>query len=360
MHPNGDMLRLARQLRGFQQSEAAKRLGVEQPTLSRIENGMVEFREEILLRAMSVYDLPRSFFCQTDPIYGAPVSVHPMWRKKADVSAREMDRVVAELNVRTMHLRRMLEGADVSHSNDLPKLDIDEYGSAEKIAGVLRAHWRLPRGPVRDLTLHAEKAGVVVAHSTLNGSSISGVTFASPGLPPLIVLNSDQPADRMRFTLAHELGHLVMHRFPNPNMEEEAHEFASALLLPNSDIRPYFVGRKIDLTLLAALKPEWKVSMAALLMAASKLGFLTENQGHYLWKQMSAKGYRLREPPETEFAQEQPTVIKSLIDVHQRGLGYSLDELASMLHTTISGMRDLYAVNDNSNGQSRPKLTILK
>ena len=100
--------------------------------------------------------------------------------------------------------------------------------------------------------------------------------------------------------------------------------------------------------------------MAALLMAAAKLGFLTENQKHYLWKQMSAKGYRLREPPETEFPREQPTVLQSLIDVHHKGLGYSPEELASLLNMTLGGLRELYPLNDNGNCQARPKLTLLK
>jgi transcriptional regulator with XRE-family HTH domain len=83
MQPNGNMLRLARQRRGFQQTEAAKRLGVDQSVLSRMENGMADIREETLSRAAAVYEFPASFFFQTDPVYGAPVSVHPMWRKKA-------------------------------------------------------------------------------------------------------------------------------------------------------------------------------------------------------------------------------------------------------------------------------------
>ena len=206
MPSNPDMLRLARQRRGSAQVEAAKRLGVEQPLLSRIENGVSDFREEIILKAQQAFDLPRSFFMQTDAVYGAPVSVHPMWRRKADVTARELDSVVAELNIRIMHLRRLFEGAELSNTSDLPRLDIEDYGSPAKVAALLRAHWRLPRGPVRDLTALLEKAGVIVAHSPLGGASISGVTFSVPGMPRLVVLNSDQPADRMRLRFATSWG----------------------------------------------------------------------------------------------------------------------------------------------------------
>lgn len=125
-------------------------------------------------------------------------------------------------------------------------------------------------------------------------------------MPPLVVLNSTQPADRMRFTLGHELGHIVMHKFPTPDMENEADQFTSNFLLPTEDVKPYFAGRKVDLPLLAALKPEWRVSMASLVFAAKRAGAINEGQAQYLWKQFSIHKIRLREPPELDFAPEVP------------------------------------------------------
>lgn len=358
MNINGEMLRLARQRRGFQQTEVANRLGVDQSLLSRFENGLVEIKDNMAEKASLVYGFPVSFFSQRDPVYGAPVSVHPMWRRKADISGRELDGVVAELNIRVMHLRRFLHGAEVANTSDLPRMDIEEYSSAEKIAALVRAHWRVPSGPLKNLILLVEKAGVIVVDSPLSDASISGVTFAVPGIAPLIVLNSDQPSDRRRFTLAHELAHLIMHRFPTPNMEQEANEFAVALLMPATDIRPYFVGKRIDLSTLAALKPEWRVSMAALLLRAHKLKFLTDNQHTYLWKQISARGYRLREPPELDFEPEIPELLRQIISVHFDALGYSHEELASFLNVRVSELQDLYGIGG---GNAKPKkFTILK
>jgi Zn-dependent peptidase ImmA (M78 family)/transcriptional regulator with XRE-family HTH domain len=357
---NPKMLRLARQRKGFQQTDAARLLGLEQPILSRIENGFVEITGELASRASRVYELPLSFFEQTDPIFGAPVSVHPMWRRKADVSARDLDTIVAELNIRLMHLRRLLEAADVAHSSEIPKLDVDAYEDPEKIAALVRAHWRIPRGPIADLTTLVERAGVIVVFSSMGQTSVSGVTFSSPGLPPLIVLNNEQSADRIRFTLAHELGHLVMHRFPSPSMEEEANAFASALLMPEEDIRQYFSGRRVDLALLAAMKPEWRVSMQALLMRARSSGAITTNQSQYLWKQISMRRLRFREPPELDFPVEQPTVMSSLVRLHLDALGYSVGELAQSLHLLEPDLKEYYSLKTLGSEPNRPKLTILK
>ncbi len=360
MEANGDMLRLARQRKGFQQTEAAVRLNIAQPLLSRYENKLNRAPDDFLTLAAQTYGVRVSFFYQNEPIYGAPVSVHPMTRKKADVSAREMDSVVAELNIRVMHLRRFLEAVDVGSGVPLPRFDIEEYGEPEDIAALVRAHWAVPRGPLPNLTTLAERAGVIVAHSDMAGVEVSGVTFAPPGLPPLIVLRGDHPADRLRFTLAHEIGHLVMHRFPTPKMEDEANRFAAALLMPESDIRQYFVGRKIDLSLLAAMKPEWRVAMQALLFRAKSLKLIERNQEEYLWKQISVKRWKLREPAELDFAVEQPSVMPNLFNVFRNTLNYSVSEAAQLFHLYDDDIESLYgrdAVPPPERG--RPRLSVV-
>jgi Zn-dependent peptidase ImmA (M78 family)/transcriptional regulator with XRE-family HTH domain len=355
----GEMLRLARQRIGFTQKQAAARLGIVQPVLSRYENGISDPDDAFLLRASQVFDLPRAFFDLREPVYGPPVSVHPMPRAKADVTARDLDMVTAELNIRVMQMRRFLEGVDFQPPSDLPTLDIERYGSAEKVAAVVRLHWKLPPGPLKNLTSLAERAGIVVGTSDFGGASVSGMTFKVPGQPPLVLLNAHHPADRLRFTLAHEIGHLAMHRFPTPTMEDEANEFASSLLMPGSDIGPAFKSRpRITLELLAALKPEWKVAMQALLVRARTLGYIGSNQYRYLWQQISTKGWRLREPPELDFEHEKPTVLKSIIRNHLEVLGYSIADLCNLVPIHEREFTRMYGPIDDRR-PPRPRLSIV-
>jgi Zn-dependent peptidase ImmA (M78 family)/transcriptional regulator with XRE-family HTH domain len=354
----GEMLRLARQRTGFTQKHAAARLGIVQPVLSRFENGVSDPDDSFLLKASQVYDLPRAFFDLREPVYGPPVSVHPMTRAKADITARDLDMVTAELNIRAMQMRRFLDAVDFQPSTELPTLDIESYGSAEEVAAIVRSHWRLPPGPVKNLTTLAERAGVIVGTSDFGGASVSGMTFKVPAQPPLVLLNVHHPADRMRFTLAHELGHLAMHRFPTPTMEDEANEFASCLLMPTSEIGAAFKGRRITLQLLAALKPEWKVAMQALLMRAKALGYIDANQNRYLWQQISARGWRLREPAELDFEHEKPTVLKSIIRNHLEVLGYSLADLCNMVPIYEREFIRMYGPLEDQR-PPRPRLSIV-
>ena len=354
----GNMLRLARQRKGFTQKHAASRLGVTQPVLSRYENEGAEPPEDFLPKAAKIYEIPTKFFELKEPVFGPAVSVHPMPRAKASVTARDLDMVTAELNIRCMHLRRFLESVDYSPNNDLPRLDVESFGAPTTIAALLRAHWKLPSGPIKNLTSLLENAGAVVGRSDFGGASVSGMTFQVPGLPPLILLNRGHPADRMRLTLGHELGHVIMHKYPTPNMEDEAFEFASAFLLPPDELRSRLRGRKVTLEVLAALKPEWKLSMGAILYAAKREGLVTPNQNKYLNIQMSKRGWKTREPSSLDFVHEQPRVITQILKAHIKDLGYSFNDLLSFVPLYKTEFETLYGPIDFQDNP-KPRLRIV-
>lgn len=354
----GDLLRLARQLRGYTQKKSAEDLGIAQTVLSRLENGLIEPDDELTAHAAQVFEVPVEFFSITDTVYGPPVSVHAMLRGKADVSARDIDMITAELNVRLMHLRVFLENVDFNAVLSVPKLDIERYESPEKVAAVVRAHWKLPRGPIKNLTRIMEQSGIIVADSDFHGAGVSGVTFAVPGRPPIVLINRDHPADRLRFTLAHELGHLVMHQFPTPEMEDEANRFASAFLLPPEEMKEAFSGRRITLELLASMKKEWKVSMQSLLMSAQAQKAISDNQARYLWQQISVRGWRTKEPASLDSPHDSPTVLPTIIKAHLDDLGFKPNEVLRMSRVFQKDFVSMYG-DWNSGGPTRPRLRIV-
>jgi Zn-dependent peptidase ImmA (M78 family) len=255
-------------------------------------------------------------------------------------------------------VRRFLDAVDYAPTIELPSLGVDHYGSPERIAGVVRAHWAVPTGPLKGLTALVERSGVIVGTSDFSGASISGMTFRVPGQPPLVLLNRNHPADRMRFTLAHELGHLVMHRFPSAEMEDEANAFASALLMPEREMREAFADRSITLELLAALKPEWRVAMQSLLMRAKALGYLSDNQNRYLWQQISARGWRTREPSELDFPHEWPTVLDAIIKAHLADLGFTMSDLSRLVPMHESEFVKMYDLAEEPSPKARLRLVV--
>lgn len=357
MATRGSLLRMARHLRGFTQKKASEQLGVAQAVYSRMENDLVEIDDRSVDTAAAIFSLPRSFFDLQDTIYGPPVSVHTMLRGNSDVTARDVDMITAELNLRLIHIRRFLDQIEFKPTLELPRLDVELYDSPIAIAETVRRHWQLSAGPIRNLTRVMERAGVMIGYSDFGGAGVSGVTFSAPGRPPLVLLNPSHPADRVRFTLAHELGHMVMHRFPTAKMEEEANLFASAFLFPPSEVREAFRGRKVTLAFLAALKPEWKMSMQSILFAAQRQQLITANQARYLWSQIASKGWKTKEPSNLDFEHDKPTVLPTILKALQKDLGFKKDEIVHLAHVYEREFDKLYPYSDE--GEARPRLRIV-
>jgi len=351
------MFRLGRQYRDYTQQQVALATGVQPSTISRIENGVLQPSEEVTQRIANHFRLPVSFFKQPEQLYGLPLSVHPMWRKKAAVSQGDIDRALAGMNIHLLHLRKLRSSINFRPVLPLPEMDVESYqGDVAQIAQLLRRTWQMPSGPVRDLTAWVERAGCFVVHLELPDESMDGVTLRSPDLAPCIFLNKQLPADRMRFTLAHELGHLIMHRYPTPDMESEANRFAGAFLVPAADIQPYFSGRRITLQLLASLKPEWRVAMQSLLYRARDLGYVDANQSRYLWMQFNKNRMRMREPPELDFPVEQPTLAPRIVQLHLEELGYSTADLQAVLNMYEEELIQLHSIRVQP---GKPQLRIV-
>lgn len=352
---NPDCVKVARQARGLNQAQLADAAGVSQGLVSRLENGLFEPNEETLGKIATALRFPVSFFRLPDRVLGLPVSMQ--YRKKASVGQRAIEQLEAEVNLRLMHLRRLLAAVDYQPELPFPRLEIEEFGGdPAAVAEMVRRVWQLPSGPIRDLVGVAERAGVIVFLCDFQVSGVDGLTLQPTGLPVCIFLNAAMPGDRQRFTLAHELGHAVMHPVPTPDMESQADRFAAALLMPARDIAPQLSGG-ITLPRLAALKPVWRVSMGALLMRAKTLGVVNESQSSYLWRQFSRLGYRTAEPPEVAVAAEAPHVVSDVLNVHLSELGYTLSELAASLHVYEP---DLMVMHHLQAPCARPALRVVR
>ena len=184
-------------------------------------------------------------------------------------------------------------------------------------------------GPINNLTVAIENAGGIIIPCSFGTRKIDAMSQWAVDLPPLIFLNKEVPGDRLRFSLAHEIGHIIMHQVPTNDIEREADKFAAEFLMPKAEIAPYLTN--LSIPKLANLKPYWKVSMAALLMRAGDLKKITDRQKQYLWTEMGKRGYRVKEP--IDIPMEKPKTINDIVDAHLGGLGYSVAELSSLVHS---------------------------
>lgn len=329
MKNNPRMLVLARESRGLSQAELAAAIAATQGKVSKYENGLLELSDDNLKRIADELDYEPEFFCQADQVHGLGTSLL-FNRKRKTAPIHVQRRIVAQVNVVRMQIERLLRGAEVPSENRFEKLDIDQFdGDAEAVAKHTRSAWRLPPGPIVNLTTAIESAGGVVAVCDFGTDRVDAAHMWLDGLPPMFFMNAAVPGDRHRFSLAHEVGHAIMHDLPSDDVESEADRFASEFLMPADEIRLQLIGLSVQRA--AQLKLQWKVSMQAIIVRAWHLRRITERRYRSLYTQISVHGYRRNEP--FPIPLEQPTVLAQLFKIHREHHGYSEDDLRRLLFT---------------------------
>ena len=325
---NHEMVVLAREYRNLTQEELARLIKVTQGTISKIEGNVApEISEEIIPRIAAALRFPVEFFHQTGERLGFGSSSF-YYRKRAVMTAADRKRISGVVNVLRLAIKKLLNSVELEPSRKLPFFRMEDFGeSPEYVARAVRAAWNLPEGPIKNVTALVESAGVIVVPCDFGTRAMDATSLRLADMPPLIFISKSIPGDRWRFTLAHELAHLVMHDLPRETMEEEADQFAAEFLMPEAEMKAQFSRYpKIRLQDLANLKPYWKTSMAALLVRASTLGNLTESQSKTLWMQMSKAGYRIEEPLPLEV--EKTANFEGLFHYFLKELEYTPEQIA--------------------------------
>jgi Zn-dependent peptidase ImmA (M78 family)/DNA-binding XRE family transcriptional regulator len=335
---NPDMLRLARDAREATQGDLAQMSGVTQALISKIENGLGQPSSEVAEKIATALRFPLAFFLQEERAIGFP-PFH--FRKRVRLAKGALGRINASINIRRQHIIKLLRSYEASIEKPIPQIDLDHTGlTPERAAQRLREYWLLPRGPVDNLVGIIERAGGIVILAKFGTDLLDAVSFRSEGLPPLFFMNREVPGDRFRFSLAHELGHIVMHTVPGDDhaMEKEADRFAAAFLMPAADIRPYLQTVKINS--LGRVKAYWKVSIKALIKRSHDLKLVTDNYYKVLNIQYN-KAFSLGE--DLPLPIEQPSTVETAIRHHMHDLKYSLEDLATLLCLTEDDVRLVYA-----------------
>jgi len=268
-------LTLARLRRGMTKIDLAKNAQVTTRTLSAYETGEREPTDSSLQAIADALNFPTSFFHLNDlePIGRDAASFRALSKMTASQSgaARSAGALCIELN-RWISERFNLPGSDI------PSID-SSIRDPEAAAMMVRSRWGLGVAPAPNLVHLLESHGVRIFSLAEECREVNAFSFWDDGIP-FICLNTITTAEHGRFDVAHELGHLIMHRghaaVRGRNEETEANLFASAFLMPADEVKAH-APQRMSWSDLLEIKNYWNVSAAALNYRLGKtLGHTTE------------------------------------------------------------------------------------
>ena len=327
---NPNMIVLGRELRGLSQLELASKIDLTPANLSKMELGTIGIAHEHFDNIAKVLHLPDNFFFQE----GDKMPPSMTYRKRQVVAQKILTPIEAQVNLCRLQMNKMLTQLQLEQP-ELPVLDLSKHETAIKAAKQLRKLWGLKEPVVKNLVQLLESKGIIITSFNFGTNRVDARSILTETNHPIIFANRALLGDRQRFTLAYELGHLVMHLYTTPSLDRdvshEANLFAAEFLMPEKEIKPDFAGN-ITIAKLGELKKKWKVSMQALLYRADDLGFLTPNQKRYLLQQFNQMKIRRREPPELDIVKETPILLKTLITKYKTKMKMDVTELAAFFN----------------------------
>lgn len=215
-------------------------------------------------------------------------------KEELAVQAAVLDRVE-----RYLELEELLPGSEtIWVSPDGAEFVVSRIEDAEPAADALRREWLLGIDPIPNVAELLEEKGIKVIALALPGNVSGSKAFVQrPGQPdvPVIVVNLAHNGERQRFSLAHELAHLVL-RFTgmsDSEQEKAADRFAGAFLMAKEMMLRVLGEHRTSISLgeLAELKKIFKVSIASLAVRCSQLSVLAKASYGRLWAQIRKNGW---------------------------------------------------------------------
>ncbi len=314
----GNRIKAARRRVSLSQRDLASEVGVSAMAISKYETDKAIPGSKVLLGLSRALDVKTEFFFR--PSHGELRL--PSYRCKTALPKRAEDAILGEVQEWWERYKEVEMLLDVDCSFSLPEefitsLQISDSVNEhwEDVAVVLRKFWKLGSGPIENLVQVLEDKGIKVG-SVDGHPDFDAITFwSSDGDEvPVVAVKRDRPGDRQRFSLAHELGHILQKALNLQETESAAHRFAGAFLVP-ADVARFELGesrKKLDWYELHLLKHKYGLSMQAWIYRAKDLNIISHSWASRAFSSFRKRGWHEQEPGD-QLPSEEPMRMKRLI-----------------------------------------------
>jgi Zn-dependent peptidase ImmA (M78 family)/transcriptional regulator with XRE-family HTH domain len=308
----GERIKIARRTAEMSQRDLAEAVGVSATAISKYERGLNVPSSDVLLRLAQALGVKTEFFLR-------PVTVTlttSSFRRRASLPRKKEYAILGQIQE---WLERYLDAESLfveTPSFDFPDAlnpRVASVDDAERVAQGLRQAWDLGLAPIESLMEILEDRGIKVG--LVDGhEGFDALTFWMEDEVPVIAVKRGLPGDRQRFSLAHELGHLILEPLAGVDDEKAAFRFAGAFLV-TEEVARFELGsrrQRLDPYELHLLKHKYGLSMQAWVYRAKDLGILSESAATQLFRQFRQQSWHRQEPGD-QIPSEEPQRMKRLV-----------------------------------------------
>jgi Zn-dependent peptidase ImmA (M78 family)/DNA-binding XRE family transcriptional regulator len=311
----GERIRAARKAQGLSLRALAERVGLSHEMIRRYEQGKATPSESALLALADALGRSPNYFLRP-ALVG---EIKPMFRLKRKQTARQHALIIAQIQYWLdcyLIIEQILGlGTRFEFPEGFP-YPVRQMEDVEQAAIALRNTWQVGLDPIANLVELLEERGLRVG--ALSGfDGFDGCAFeveVGDCRQPVLVYADNCPGDRQRFSIAHELGHLMLRVEGDHDEEKVANRFAGAFLAPEPSVMRELaeMGSTITLSELAYLKRKYGMSMQAWVHRLRELNIISKEKAGSVFKAFRERGWHETEPGEP-YPAELPRRFESLV-----------------------------------------------
>ena len=338
-------LTFARQYRGYTQTELAKAVeGLSQSNLSKFEKGLGNLSDSVLSRIMNLLGFPIGFL---DLDIDNTVTCRH-YRKKASIRVSDRDRIDRFVALCAYCFDWLTDAVEIPEFK-FKYMDLGDCSTRKEAPLSRPKQFELGWKPIENICNLLESNGVSLFFWNCPYEEFDGVSLISDRGNHLVVVNKNMSNDRIRYSLAHELGHIIMHQSydifvpESRDKEDEANRFAAELLMPADGIKHSLDGLKLKDA--KTLKQYWLTSMYSILLRAKKLGKIDDRRFISQRTEMSRYGWLKKEPVEVFL--DEPVVIRKAYELVTKGLNYDNSQMAQTMKLPLDIIKDVFDFEQN-------------
>ena len=310
-------LHRARKAAGLSLRDLGELVGVSHAAIKKYEDGVAMPSSDILIRLSRALKVRTEYFFRPEPVALEGIE----YRKRSSLPKKRLDAITHEVIdqiERRIELENLFPQSPVKPFATVEGLaaSITSMDQIENVVELVREAWELGFDPIPDLIDVLETYGIRVFMIDADADNkFDGLAARVSGMP-IVVVGRHWPGDRQRFTLAHELGHLMLEGRLGSDLDEEmaCNRFAGAFLFPRASVLQEMGAHRnaIELKELGLLKEEFGLSMAGILYRARDLGIISSAYRDEQAKLFRFKGWHLKEPGR-DYPAEKAHIFEQLV-----------------------------------------------
>jgi len=333
---------------GLSLQEIADRIGVTKQMINKYEQGKSVPGSDKLIALSKVFNQKIDYFFRKPEISLGEIN----FRKKSKFGAKRLNALKEEIRIQIenyLYIENIC-GLGTSFKNPLEGKLINSDQDVKEAAYTLKEDWQIGQDAVHNLIDLFENNHIKVIEVEDESGSFDGLATIVDEKYYIIVIAKNMPIERKRFTLLHELAHLILpiQSFDLKLQEKFCNMFASEMLLSGQNARVEFGSKRQNITIeeLKNVQEKFGISIRAIMFKMGEVEIISEHQLKSFWFKLNADNNLKSLLDESRYkGEEHSNRFENLVYRAASEELISMSKASSLLQISLQELKNTLLVN---------------